>query len=255
MLLIPSASSSFLNCATKVFLPKEQHITRLCNKSVLILMKEGELRFRENGALICLTAGEYYIQRHGLLQEGVPLSAPPTYFYVEFQGTYEEKGMGLPLRGTFQEKNVSSLIDRMEKLYLGHHQDIFRLHSYLLRIFSELMSTVSLKDEKQNTAFWVRNYLDSNYHAPISLEKLAQTFGYHKDYISRIFKEQYGVSPHQHLVSQRMKHACLLLETSDLSIEQIAMSVGYSDFSVFYRSFRKIFDISPREYRLNGKNL
>jgi len=217
-------------------------------------MQEGELRFLENGVPVCLKPGEYYIQRHGLLQEGIPLTDPPTYFYVEFQGTYEKSGIGLPLRGTFQEKNISSLTERMEKMYRGHHRDLFRLNSYLLRIFSELMANTPLKDEKQNTAFWVRSYLDSNYYTPITLEKLSQIFGYNKDYISRIFKEQYGLPPHQHLVNQRMEHACLLLETTELSAEQVALSVGYSDFSVFYRAFRKMFGISPGEYRLNGKN-
>ena len=81
---------SFTFCGTKIFLPNEKHVTRKFNRSVLILMTEGELSFLEDGELITLHEGEYYIQRDGLLQKGVPMSSPPKYFFIEFIGAYSD---------------------------------------------------------------------------------------------------------------------------------------------------------------------
>ena len=142
-------SPTFIVCDTKVFQPKELHCTRLYNRSVLILMMDGELRFREDGKLFTLLPGEYYIQRNGLLQEGVPMDKPPIYFWIEFHASYSEDAIGLPLRGTFRMLNVVPLIERMEDLFHHHRADPFKLNSYMLRIFSELLSSSNYIDEKQ----------------------------------------------------------------------------------------------------------
>ena len=68
-------------CATKQFAPNEVHVTRIYGYSVLILMMEGVLRFCENGTLVELKKGEYYIQRANIFQNGYlgkePLLPPP----------------------------------------------------------------------------------------------------------------------------------------------------------------------------------
>ena len=93
-----SPAPSFFACATKRFAEGEEHVTRRFGKSVLILMLENELAFREDGREIRLSPCEYYIQREGLFQEGLPMQKPPTYFFMEFYGHYSEDGE-LPLRG------------------------------------------------------------------------------------------------------------------------------------------------------------
>ena len=242
-------SPTFIVCDTKVFQPKELHCTRLYNRSVLILMMDGELRFREDGKLFTLLPGEYYIQRNGLLQEGVPMDKPPIYFWIEFHASYSEDAIGLPLRGTFRMLNVVPLIERMEDLFHHHRADPFKLNSYMLRIFSELLSSSNYIDEKYNTAHLVRQYINANYPSQITLNSIAQKFNYNKDYIIRIFKEQYKITPHQYLIQVRMEHARWMLENTTVSADQTAVAVGYSDFSAFYRCFRKTFGISPGAIR------
>jgi len=242
-------SPSFIICGTKVFVPNEKHVTRKFNRSVLILMSEGELSFLEDGQLITLTAGEYYIQREGLLQEGVPLRSLPVYFFIEFSATYSEAYAGLPLRGTFDAKKIASLTESCENLFIKREADVFKLNSYMLRIFSELLRGAPTSNENQNLAQLVCNYIDSQYTSQISLSNISKKFGYTEEYILRIFKKHYGTSPHQYLIQLRMDHAMWLLENTDISIEQTALSVGYTDFSAFYRSFKKTFGISPSTVR------
>ena len=249
MVMKVSPSPTFIICGTKVFEPKDLHITRLYNRSVLILMMDGELKFREDGELFTLYPGEYYIQRHGLLQEGVPMDQPPIYFWIEFQASYGEEAFGLPLRGTFRMPNVVPLMERMEDLFHQHRADPFKLSSYLLRILSELLSNSNQIDEKYNLARLIRQHIDANYSSRISLGSIAQKFNYNEDYIVRIFKEHYKTTPHQYLIQVRMEHARWMLENTKSSAEQTAIAVGYSDFSAFYRCFRKTFGISPGAIR------
>ena len=100
----------------------------------------------------------------------------------------------------------------------------------------------------------VRNFIDSQYTTPISLEDISKKFGYTEEYILRLFKKHYDISPHQYLIRLRMEQAMWLLENTDISIEQTAISVGYSDSSSFYRGFKKAFGISPGAVKKNKES-
>ena len=250
MVLKFSPCPDFFICSTKRFLPDEKHVTRRYGKSVLILMWEGELSFIEDGKLITLTRGEYYIQPNGLFQQGVPLSAPPIYFFVEFSGSFSNtSAFGLPQRGRFNPQTMSALTERLEQLYKQQGADLFKLNSYMLRIFSELTETTSA-ESRHKLSLPVRNFIDSQFSSKITMADISREFGYNEDYISRIFKEHYGITPHQHLSNLRMEHARWLLESTDMPVEQIATAVGYTDFSAFYRSFKKVYRISPGSVRV-----
>ena len=65
----------------------------------------------------------------------------------------------------------------------------------------------------------------------------------------RAFHLALGQSPQQYILSAQMRKAQLLLLSSDLSVTQIALSVGYQDVSGFNRKFLQTFGMSPRAYR------
>ena len=239
----------FYNCATKRFQPNELHITRICRQSVLILMWNGVLRFREDGVDREIYAGEYYIQRAGLLHEGLLPCDSPEYFYIHFYGQFTEESGGMPLRGSFSEKTMRSMCERMEKMWLDRNADAFRLNSQMLRILSELSAGSLVNEEQNSIAYRLKTHLDIKYTEPIHLSDLSQSFGYTADHLIRAFRKQYGITPHRYLVEKRMDHARWLLENTKLTAEQIATAVGYTDFSTFYRSFCKAQGQAPGTFR------
>ena len=254
MVLRFSPPPDFKTCDTKRFVPREEHITRIHKRSVLILMTEGVLRFAENGKEIELTRGEYYIQRQGLLQEGLPLDRPPVYFFIEFDGSFSEGSDGLSLRGRFDTQRIQTLTERFEKAFTRHTADPYTLNSYMLRILSELLSTSSESDENSNLAELVKNYINANYSSKISLDDIAKKFSYTPDYIGTVFKRTFGITPHRYLSEVRMEQARWLLENTRMSAEQISASIGYEDFSSFYRCFKKTFGSSPRSLCRKNKS-
>ncbi len=94
------------------------------------------------------------------------------------------------------------------------------------------------------------DYMKENYSSSISLESLAKLAFMSPNYFCRYFRQEIGKPPIVFLNEYRIQQASRLLSESDLPISQIALSVGFDNFSYFTRKFREYKRISPREYRL-----
>ncbi|MFC5530875.1 AraC family transcriptional regulator [Cohnella yongneupensis] len=96
----------------------------------------------------------------------------------------------------------------------------------------------------------VIGYLSTQYAEPITIEAMAETLGYNRAYLSRLFKKISGLSPITFLTKLRIDHGKRLLrERPELTVEQIASSVGIQDALYFSKQFRRWFGLSPTEYR------
>ena len=92
-------------------------------------------------------------------------------------------------------------------------------------------------------------YISEHYQSSISLSKLSQIFFLSPNQIIRIFREKTGYTFHEYLVRFRLTKACELLQSSTESISAIGRVVGYDNNSQFSAIFRKIYGITPNEYR------
>ncbi|WP_422659840.1 AraC family transcriptional regulator [Paenibacillus sp. EC2-1] len=99
----------------------------------------------------------------------------------------------------------------------------------------------------------IKRYIDSNYSEDISLDSLAERAHISKYYLSHTFTKYYGMSPINYLNEVRLRASKELLETTDLSISQVAESTGFSSQSYFSQSFRRSCDVTPRDYRIMTK--
>jgi len=92
--------------------------------------------------------------------------------------------------------------------------------------------------------------LTAQFAEPVRVDELAEQFGYSRSYFSRMFKKVNGATPAAFLTSLRTgKARQMLRERPDLSVEQIAHSVGYGDALYFSKQFKKVHGLSPSEYR------
>lgn len=92
--------------------------------------------------------------------------------------------------------------------------------------------------------------LTAQFAEPVRIDKLAEQFGYSRSYFSKMFKQVNRVTPVAFLTSLRTgKARQMLRERPDLSVEQIAYSVGYRDALYFSKQFKKTYGLSPSEYR------
>ncbi len=262
MYLNDSSPMSLRVCGMKRFTPEEYHITRIYKYSVLILMLGGVLRFFEDGRLIELHEGEYYIQRAGLLQEGLNIhklpnaGEPAVYYYIEFAGgEYSETCLGLPLRGRFRPADFMPLIRACDEAASERHSaNPFLLNSHMYRFFSELYTAVPGERQMSSVLGMVRRFIDSSYSSIRAVDEVAQRFGYNCDYLSKMFCEKYRMTLFRYLKKVRMEHAVWLLQNTDVPLQQVAELVGYESYSSFYRAFTAMYHTTPGEItRRNGE--
>ncbi|ANE49089.1 AraC family transcriptional regulator [Paenibacillus swuensis] len=92
-------------------------------------------------------------------------------------------------------------------------------------------------------------WITLQYYQPISIENMAQSLGYHRTHLSKMFKQHTGFSPMNYLLKVRMERAKLLLQNERLTVDQVASSVGFPDSLYFSKQFKKWFGSSPTDYR------
>ena len=94
-------------------------------------------------------------------------------------------------------------------------------------------------------------YIHTNCAEPITREGIAEHIGISADYLTDCFRQELGITPITYIRRYRIRQACELLQSSEKSITQIAMAVGFSDGAHFTRTFQREMNMTPRAYRRN----
>ena len=94
----------------------------------------------------------------------------------------------------------------------------------------------------------IKFYLEAHHSEDISLDSLSSSMYISPTYMSKLFKQETGESPINYLIKIRMEKAKELLLKDELSIKEIATSVGYQDAYHFSKLFKKYTGLSPSDY-------
>ena len=167
---------------------------------------------------------------------------------------YKERG-GLP---AFRPDKLAEYQDLFYKLYEVASSNAFtkdmEINAHISFLLSLLMKDSWHPDEaqagtKKKNMVEIKQYLDEHFDEKIALDQLAQRYYINKYYLTRAFKEQFGLSIMDYLLSIRITKAKALLRFTSLSAEEIGQSCGIGDVYYFSRVFKKVEGISIREYR------
>ena len=105
-----------------------------------------------------------------------------------------------------------------------------------------------LRSEKPELLDDVVSYIETHLHEKISLAETAARFFVSESTIGQTFQKKMHVSFY-HYVTQRRLIAAKSIISQESNLDILSEKVGFSDYSAFYRAFKKEFGISPREYR------
>lgn len=93
-------------------------------------------------------------------------------------------------------------------------------------------------------------YIDTNLDADLSLEKMAEMSAYSPFHFHRIFKLITGETLQNYIIRKKIeKSAFLLAVKKDLEIKEIYLDLGFSNHSVFSKTFKKYYGLPPSEFR------
>ena len=122
--------------------------------------------------------------------------------------------------------------------------------SYYINVRKNIKGENISRQETEN--LYVRRaleYIQNNYHYGIRVSDIADYVGVTRGYLHTLFTKSLSQSPQEYLVSYRITRAQQLLEITDLAVEGVAQSCGYSDPLVFSKLFKKKTGKTPSAYR------
>ena len=94
-----------------------------------------------------------------------------------------------------------------------------------------------------------RDLVDNRYGEPLDLRRLAREAHVSPRHFSRSFRQVFGETPHQYLLSRRLERARHLLRTTDMSVGEICLEVGFTSVGSFTTTFTRHVGVSPTTFR------
>ena len=155
----------------------------------------------------------------------------------------------MPRSGEF---DIARLLPLMETLDRASHGG--RTQVEQAARFYELLSCLYQGGTEQSAASRAADYLARSFAQRITLDQLCDELHFSKNHVINLFRREYGMTPFEYLNRLRVQEAIRLLEVTALPVSRIAELCGFSDYSAFYKLFRKHTGCAPSLYRTGDIN-
>jgi len=256
--LLPTDSGYFPK-ATGHFIRRRPGV----DQAILIYCVKGKGWCEMNGARHGVSFGDVLVIPPGCAHAyGADEQRPWTIFWVHVKG-----------------ENVAPLLNELRiapanpVLHLGESPELLALFEELLEVVEHGYAVSRLLYASQILAHLIGLMIwdcRQNRQGPLdNTQRVAETITYMKQHLDHnataasfaalanlseshyrsLFKQQIGYAPVDYFIRLRMHKACQLLDTTGLSVKEIAAKVGYEDPLYFSRVFRSVVEHSPKEYR------
>jgi len=144
-------------------------------------------------------------------------------------------------------------IFRLNSRYLSslyHEQDLDALCMALQEVLESFMQAMFYEKDKGNT--YIRKalrYISENYGTHLEIGQVAEAVGLSPGYFSSLFRQVVGVSFREHLNRVRIEESKHLLLSTDYSLADIAVAMGFPDQSYYCKVFKKAVGLTPGKFR------
>lgn len=119
--------------------------------------------------------------------------------------------------------------------------------SVIEKVFN--MVRLNLKASEKKNLYEIKDYIDKNYFREIKLNSFSDKYYLSKEYLSRLFKDEFGYSIYEYVLKVRMEKAREMIVDPTVKIQSISEHLGYKDNNYFSRAFKIYYGVSPSEYR------
>lgn len=135
--------------------------------------------------------------------------------------------------------------------------DSLKLLDMFLQIHHNCMEYSNTLQPKSTPELYVKSatkYIKTNLHHNVTVNELVEKIGITQPYLYKLFKEKFGISPKEYILKTKLDTAKSLLLTTNMSITEIANSVGFLDVLTFSRFFSSKEKLSPTLFRKSNTN-
>ncbi|WP_018758376.1 helix-turn-helix domain-containing protein [Paenibacillus terrigena] len=117
-------------------------------------------------------------------------------------------------------------------------------------IYVQLHQALDKEDHRSPVVMNAKKFIDANYHQDhISLQDVAERFQISPAYLSRLLRQELGMSFIDYVTEVRIQHALRLMQDPQVKIYEISERIGYASQHYFSVAFKKVLGVSPTEYR------
>ena len=221
---------------------------------------------RQDFYCIYLIKGKMHLGDSTLLPGDIIIYEPGHYY--EYQNEGDTEYLWVHYTG-FEAKTLTrtAVHHTNKKQHIGIRKEIIDCFKNLFRQFilrdefSEAISICLLREllyrtgrfaerkEESKISYQTMEYIHGHFSEKLDVDMLAQMENMSSTTFREAFRKQTGLSPNEYIISQRISSACLLLTQTNMSVNDIAADVGYSDQYYFSRLFKKKTSLSPLKYR------
>lgn len=251
-------SGGFERCNSKYEIRRNSHpyfVIELVTKGRLQLKIKNKKHLLEPGVIAGFAPG---VPHHYKCEESKTIE----HYYITFLGNDADKFFrlsSLDRCGAIRLLNYANTLYLMERIYKiattergpnSHNLCCCYLKAMLLE------HTVNVGTRKGDicaslqTFTECKQYIDANFCAIFSISEVAEICNIDSKYMSKLFKRHVGLSPSEYIRRLKLnKAASIILQMPNLSIKQVAATVGYEDPFYFSRIFSKLYGICPKTYK------
>lgn len=136
-------------------------------------------------------------------------------------------------------------------------QDELLFRSALYGLLNLLIHQFSRKEEKNLLGLdkgvadipQIIRYIEGHYKEKLSLDEVAEHFGYNSSYFSQMFRNSVGINFYEFLTRRRLREAVRELDRTEKKILDISIDTGFPNLKAFNTRFKELFGRTPKEYR------
>lgn len=158
-------------------------------------------------------------------------------------------------------KISETLSRKLEEVFFEYEDKKFGVEINIRNILSSVLLEIIIENREKLIEKKIYKNLDSqrikgmldfiqkNYSNELTLKEIGEAVFIGERETLRCFARTIGISPIEYLKKYRVKVAANLLTTTDLPVTEICIQCGFNSPSYFSKSFQRVFNVTPREYR------
>ena len=230
----------------------------------IFLVLEGKLEFFIDNTSLPLTAPDFVIVNSNEIHS-IEAPMPNTTIVVQipvscFAGYLEEDDYAVFSKGS-EEENLK-LVKLIVQMYRAYQEKglayELKVRSLFLELLYLLVTSFMKKEEDQGNIRQKRHldklsritsYMKKNYNQDITLESVADLFGFSPTYLSRMFQRYANVSCKTYLLNLRTEYGLREMMNTEHSLNDVALNNGFPNSRAFAKAFSKRYGCLPSEYR------
>lgn len=228
----------------------------------LLYVKKGEVVVKINDQVDTLTQGQLAIvdsfDNHQYTHKDGAIScclSIPVHYLKRYASVMSNKKI--------KDKYIKDL-DLAENIYQkilnvisALHENELILEGNIFILLGTIINNNIVQEDDKTSHDLVKNiliFIEDNYKNSITLDIIAKNFGYSKYYFSHLFNKCFKCNLNDYLNLVRCRHSINCVLEEHMSVSDAAFASGFVSMRTFYRTFKKYFNMTPKEYFHKNKN-